>query len=731
MITLHCEVCDKTPIYFNSTNLYTVARFINLQDDSIFSAVGTALPQGKKLSCFLRGDWTTSAKYGVQFHVVSWEEDEEDTVDNCYNFLSSGLIKGVGEKTAQKIVDRFGVDSLKILETTPEQLFQISGITQKKLNTIIDSYADVKHKKKVVALSVKYGISLRLCLKIYDKFKGLTDSIIATDTYRLCEVDGIGFMTADKIARNQDPAVLTSNRRYFAVAKYIMEQNFSSGSLYMPIGEFKHSCAELFNVGLDPRQEAQDIYEKLMGLYSQEFYISPDMKLIGLISVFQKEKETAQCIISLIKASSSLKYSPNSIDFQSTLKNVMTNNPSLSDEQIDAIKMVMTSNVSIITGGAGTGKTTVLQAILDAYEDEGALLLAPTGRASRRMAEVTGHDAYTIHSKLRLLTSDSGMAYDESNIQMLRKGLIIVDEVSMLDYYIAHLLFTHIRLGSKVVFIGDINQLPSVGPGNVLRELLNSSQIPVCYLTFNFRQANNNLIAINANRVLNSDTEFEYAKKEVHLIDAVTESVAETTLVELYRRAVAKLGFENVALITPFRKNFKCGANSLNKTIQSILNPSNGQQEVPIGDEVLRVGDRVMQTKNRPYAMNGDVGTITKIEETNKEELISTILVAVKFDDYSEEVIYDNLSIDELCLAYAMTVHKAQGSEYKAVLLAFENNSNLFLTKNLVYTAFTRARDQLVIVGQKEVLKLAVIRDFVSTRYSFLGKLIYDLKKSG
>ena len=168
------------------------------------------------------------------------------------------------------------------------------------------------------------------------------------------------------------------------------------------------------------------------------------------------------------------------------------------------------------------------------------------------------------------MTSDSGMAYDESNIQMLRKGLIIVDEVSMLDYYIAHLLFTHIRLGSKVVFIGDINQLPSVGPGNVLRELLNSSQIPVCYLTFNFRQANNNLIAINANRVLNSDTEFEYAKKEFHFIDAVTESVAETTLVELYRRAVAKLGFENVALITPFRKNFKCGANSLNKTIQSI-----------------------------------------------------------------------------------------------------------------------------------------------------------------
>ena len=722
-VTLHCKVYDEKPIFYNQTNYYTVARFINLDNQEVITATGLAIPRIKNTCCFLTGMWTDNSKYGPQFTVSEFQEDEEETIETCYAFLSSGLLKGLGPKTAQKIVDKFGADSLKVLENSPNKLLTISGISKKKLDEIVNCFRETRTLKKITSLVAKYNITLGKCLKIYDKFKNLSENIIKEDTYRLCEIDGIGFLTADKIARDQDPSVLTSDKRYEAVTAYILKENESTGSLYMEMSEFKTQVSTLFNNGLITPFSADDIYNKIVEVFGKSLYISEDKSFIGLKAIYDREVETAHTIKGLIKADSLTKFVADSDEEIKRLNWVSNSSLSLSDEQIDAVKMVMENNFSIITGGAGTGKTTVLRAILTAFNDCTISLLAPTGRASRRMAETTGHTASTIHSKLKLLTSEVSEEYSTRNLMLISEDIVIVDEVSMLDSYIANALFTHIIMGNKVVLIGDVNQLPSVGAGNVLQELINSGVIPVTRLNFNFRQAQNSLIAINANKILEGKSDFEYEKKEFFVVNSLTDDVAKDTIVGLYTRAIKKFNVENVALISPFRKNFLCGANSLNKIIQDEINPSVGGVEFKCNGEVFRLKDRVMQLKNRPYAMNGDVGTIVSINEEVVQG-IPMIKIGVAFDDYAETVIYDSKTADELCLAYAMTVHKSQGSEYDVVILAYENNSPYFLTRNLLYTAVTRAKKQIVIVGHKELLDMSVLRDFVKNRISLLGTLL-------
>ena len=725
-VTIRCKVADKKPIFFSTTNYFTIARYQNLDNNDIFIASGAGLPKIENSAYLLTGNWVNHPKYGMQFKVNSFEEDVESTESNCLAYLSSGLVKGVGKKTAEKIVAKFGDKSLEILENDPRKYLAISGITEKKLQVILESYKETKSLKAVTALMSKYNLTLSKCMKIYDRYRAGAEDIIKNDTYKLCEIDGFGFITVDLIARDQNKDVLLSENRYRALVKYVLQENEASGSLYMNKMDFVHRSAELFNAGLEKPYEAKFIEENIYSICSHLIQFTEDNNNIGLVETFVREKDTAKAITDLMSAQSELNYVHDSYEEEKRLSDAQIDTYHLSDEQLLGVKMVMENNVSIITGGAGTGKTTVLKAILSAYEFSSIRLIAPTGRAAKRMEETTGHPASTIHSALGILTGDSTSSYDTTNSNMLVEDVIIVDETSMLDAFIAYLLFTHISLGSKVVLIGDVNQLPSVGAGNVLKELIDCQIIPTIHLTYNFRQSEGSIIADNANKILNCDTELTFAKPEFYLMDVCDDAQAANLLTELYIRATSKFGFSNVALITPFRKSFQCGVNSLNKAIQERINPHQDfSPECKVNGETFRIGDRVMQLKNRPYAMNGDIGEIQLIENI-VEDGIAVTRVSVKFDGISDIVTYDASSIEELCLSYATTIHKSQGSEYKIVILAYENNSNLMLTRNLIYTAVTRARDNLVIVGQHELINMSIYKEYTNKRLSYLGKYIAD-----
>lgn len=676
-------------------------------------AVGFFLPTGENLSYDLKGRWARDTKYGVQFEVEGYEEIITPTKEGIVGYLSSGQIKGIGPKTAEKIYQAFGTDTLRILDEEPERLLSIPGISEGKLKKIQESYLANRGARDVVAFLVPHGVTPNRAVKVYQAFGKETMDILRRHPYRLCEVAGIGFLTADQIARSLglDPR---SPERMDAALLHTLQEAEQRGHLCLEKHDLLRQSLKLLRTeGLTEAMAAvragRLVEENKLVTYHQWVYRWPTARA---------EIKLAQWIAALLQRGT-LPVEDRLPQKLSAVEKEL--GMALNDQQRTAVLTAIRSPVTILTGGPGTGKTLTQRALLALYKKlypkNTAQCCAPTGRAARRMEESTGVEAATIHRALKLMAGEDGV-YSEP--EPLDADLVLVDEASMLDIYLAENLFRSLKPGCQVVLVGDADQLPSVGPGAVLRELLSCGQIPVVRLTKIYRQNAGSPIAINAALIRAGNLHLEYGQ-DFEFIESADLECSAGLIEELYLREVGRFGVDNVALLSPFRKKTETGVNALNPRLREWVNPkSPDKPEVSHGKRLFRLGDKVMQTRNVEDVSNGDIGTITAITQED-----SDLLVTVDFGDGRVKK-YDSSQLELLDLAYATTVHKSQGAEYDSVIVSIQNAHAVMLNRPLLYTAITRAKKRVILVGERKTLCMAIRRTDTEHRNTQLARRILD-----
>ena len=688
--------------------------------ETIITAVGYYLPTAKSVEYEFQGEWIKSEKYGRQLQVTSYEPIIPDTKQGIVGFLSSGLIKGIGVKTARAIVDKFGLDAIKIIETNPKQLTEIKGISEKKLEKILSSYEANRALKSVVTFLAPYNIGINKIMRIYKFFGPATVSIIQENPFELCRINGFGFKTADEIAKKIN-FLPNDERRIKAAANYILEDSQLSGHLFLEKRDFRNRLITLLNEGFDIPCVIQKEADNAVVNMINEGTLCTDTDSIYTKKCFEAEGLTAQKIVDVLLAEKK-HIIPSEQDIREVEQSL---NIRLAEKQKEAVIMCLESGFSIITGGPGTGKTTTLKTILALYRkyvNGDVLLMAPTGKAARRMEESTHIPASTIHSALCLSAdedTDEEDIKDSGRKDPITNTLIVVDEFSMVDMFLAHSLFQRIGKGSQILLVGDPDQLPSVGPGNVFRELIESRVIPVTVLDVVYRQAETSPIIKNAAKINTGDYSLEYSD-EFSLIRSTSDEDAKKKIITSYSEAIKNYGMDNVQVLSPFRTKGEICVNQLNEEIQNLVNPpSKNKKEFQYGKRTFREGDRIIQIKNNKYASNGDVGVLVAIEKDEDDELVFVI-------DFSanRRVFYAKTNLEYLDLAYAVTVHKSQGSEYSVVVLAMTNSFYIMLKRNLLYTAVTRAKNKVVIIGQEKAVLTAIHKNDIDKRNTKLGEKI-------
>lgn len=724
-------------VYNNEENGYTVARVKH--NNEIISIVGYIpfLSEGQRIR--IQGEWVTHQNFGQQIKVESCEEVIPSTIEGIEKYLASGLIPGVGPVTAKRIVDKFGKDSLDIMEMNPVKLTEVEGIGEIKALGIAETFQDQRELRQVMIFLQSYGISTSFGLKIFKKFGQGTVKIVKENPYKLCEeISGIGFKTADKIARNLG-IDLNSQSRIMAGVKYILSTCTANGHTYMPKLNLIDECVKLLNVSADAIEDAFVYLVTSKQIVGEN--IDGDIA-IYLIPLYFSELGVAKKLIEL-------SFFKDGSDFKNIDKEIeeyeRENNIQFADEQKAAISLGVQNGVSVITGGPGTGKTTIIKCIINIFEKRGMniVLGAPTGRAAKRMTETTGYEAKTIHRLLEMqfIPGEDGpvFAVDESN--PIEADAIIIDEASMVDILLMNNLLKAVAAGTKLIMVGDVDQLPSVGPGNVLRDIIDSKAINIVRLDKIFRQVDESLIAVNAHLinsgqmpVLNDkDKDFFFIQKgnPKDILDEMMELIN-------HRLPTFKKGFNSmtdIQVLSPMRKG-ETGTQNLNSRIQQILNPPSGnKKEKQFREIIFREGDKVMQIKNN-YSVewrslsgkddlagtgifNGDIGYIKRMDIENQ---IATIV----FDD-EKEVDYDFSNFDELQLAYAVTIHKSQGSEFKVIVIPISYGPPMLMTRNLIYTGVTRAKELVVLVGMRQALLSMINNNTIAQRYSGLKNRILSV----
>ena len=676
-------------------------------------AVGFFLPTVENLSYELKGRWARDAKYGIQFEVEGYEEIITPTKAGIVGYLSSGQIKGIGPKTAEKIYSAFGTNTLRVLDEEPERLLSIPGISEGKLKTIQESYLENRGARDVVAFLVPHGVTPNRAVKVYQAFGNDSMNILRTHPYRLCQVAGIGFLTADQIARSLglDPR---SPERVDAALLHTLQEAEQRGHLCLEKHDLLRQSLKLLRTeGLTEAMAAvragRLVEENKLVTYRKWVYRWPTARA---------ETELAKWAAALLQkgtlpADDSLSQKLSTVEKELGM--------ALNDQQRKAVLTAVRSPLSIITGGPGTGKTLTQRALLALYKklcpNHTVQCCAPTGRAARRMEETTGVPATTIHKALKLVAKEDG-GYSEP--EPLEADLVLVDEVSMLDIYLAENLFRALKPECRVVLVGDADQLPSVGPGAVLRELLSCGQIPVVRLTKIYRQDAGSRIAINAALVRTGNLHLEYGS-DFEFIESADLECSAGMIEELYLREVGRFGVDNVALLSPFRKKTETGVNALNPKLREWVNPkAPDKPEVSHGKRLFRLGDKVMQTRNMEDVSNGDMGTITAITREDGD-----FLVTVDFGD-GRAMEYDSSQLELLDLAYAATIHKSQGSEYDSVIISIQSAHAVMLNRPLLYTAITRAKKRVILVGERKALCMAIRRTDTEQRNTQLARRILD-----
>lgn len=727
-------------LYQNEENGYAVAK-LKVKND-IITVVGSIpfIIEGQNLK--VTGEWVTHKKFGEQFKIKYAEEIIPNTTTGIERYLSSGAIPGIGPVTARKIVEKFGKSTLEVLDNHIERLKEIEGIGEKKINLICKSYSKQSEVRNIILFFQTYGVTPNKCVKIHNKFGTDSIKIVKENPYILTEeISGIGFKIADRIARNLGIEA-NSPFRIQSGIKYIVSKFCGFGNTYMPLEKLIKEAVDVLCVTKEEIE--QNIYDSsINGKLKLEK--SKDSVCVFLPAYYYYEMSVTKKILYL----EFNKYDKIELNVEEEIEKFESeNNIEFAESQKEAIRGSTENGVEIITGGPGTGKTTIINCITRIFEKINlkVFMAAPTGRAAKRMSESTGREAKTIHRLLEMggSSDEESMIFSRSEETPLECDVVIIDEASMIDISLMNNLLKAISLGTRLIIVGDADQLPSVGPGNVLRDFIDSKCIKVVRLKDIFRQSKESMIIVNAHRINSGEMPFLNKKnKDFYFIKCKEGDKILTTLIELVDRRLPKFNkswnkLNHIQVVSPMRKGL-LGVFNLNKKLQNVLNPkSSDKNEKEFREIVFRVGDKVMQTKNN-YSLkwtsildknesqglgifNGDVGYVEDIDNENDT-------ITVIFDD-EKEVVYENIYLDELELAYAITIHKSQGSEFPVIVMPVFMGSSFLMNRNLLYTAITRAKQMVVLVGDLKAFKFMIDNNKSFERYSLLKNRIMDIMES-
>lgn len=701
--------------YTNEENGFSVIKIKSKGFSGLVTVVGNLAGVHVGSVLHLKGEWKYDSKYGKQFSAVDCRETMPATIAGIEKYLGSGLIKGIGPVYARRIVKYFKEDTLRVLEESPDYLTKVEGIGPKRVEMIKKAWQEQKEIKNVMLFLQSSGVSAAYAVKIYKTYGHKSIEIVKTNPYRLADdVWGIGFKTADKIARQLGFAKNSYERCRSGII-YTLNELANEGHCYATREQLLAKTVEILEV------EESLIQATLDRMIEERSLIVDEGEAIYLPPFYFSETGTAKRIEAILTAPAT----PLRVDIERIIAGVQQKYALEYDKtQLEAIRAAAVSKFMVLTGGPGTGKTTTTLAIIRVFQKMGrrVLLAAPTGRAARRMSEITGIEAKTIH---RLLEYKPQEGYQKNDTNPLQGDVLIIDEASMVDIILMYNLLKAVPDRSVVLLVGDVDQLPSVGAGNVLKDIIDSGAVRVIQLKKIFRQALGSTIITNAHRInkgempvlkggRNSDFFFIEEENPQKIVETITMLCAHR-LPQYFRVNP----IEDIQVLCPMQRG-ETGAQNLNIMLQEKLNPS--KITINYGGTVYRLHDKVMQIKNNydKNVFNGDIGTIVKIDQEDKTLIIN-------FD--GNEVEYDVTELDELVLAYATTVHKSQGSEYKIVVAPFTMQHYMMLQRNLLYTCVTRAKKAFVLVGTKKAVRIAVSNNRIQKRNTLLAKRLASVLK--
>lgn len=730
-------------IYQNKDNGYAVLSMNVDDEEEICVGIFRGVDNGENLE--ITGEYVEHPSYGFQFKASSFKVVEPDDLLSMERYLGSGAIKGVGEALAKRIVKRFGKDTFRVIEEEPERLVEVKGISERIAQQITDQMIEKREIREAFLFLQKYGITNTLAVKIYEKYGMGMYGILKENPYRLAEdIQGVGFRLADEIA--EKIGIHTdSDYRIRSGILYTLLQASLEGHMFLPMRVLVRRSADLLQV---PEEAIRAQIQNLHMDHKVVVKKTTDEPEVYAFSYYYAELNCARMLRELNVLMESELLDSEEIRIETILQRILKEQGLELDElQKNAVLECVKHGIMILSGGPGTGKTTTINTIIRYFDEEGMdiLLAAPTGRAAKRMTEATGYEARTIHRMLEInggMEDGSRARFERNGENPLEADVVIIDEMSMVDIYLFQSLLEAVSVGTRLILVGDVDQLPSVGPGQVLQDLIESKSFPTVMLKKIYRQAGESDIVMNAHRInmgqkiaLNNKSKdfFFLPRNDVqviykHMIQLITEKLPRYVEAQPY----------DIQVLTPMRKG-SLGVETLNEILQRYLNPADpSRKEHAAGDRIFREGDKVMQIKNNyqleweivsQYGIridsgsgvfNGDIGTICRIREESST-------VQVEYDEH-RLVEYTFSQLDEIELAYAITIHKSQGSEYPAVLLPLLSGPKMLMNRNLLYTAVTRARKCVTILGSQEVVDGMIENENQYHRYTGLGRRILELE---
>lgn len=723
-------------IYRNNENGYTVLVLTN--EDGEVTCVGSLsyINEGERVE--LQGQYTSHPSYGEQFKIESYEVKDPEDEESVERYLGSGAIKGVGAALAARIVRRFRADTFRIIEEEPERLAEIKGISEKKAREIAEQVYEKRDMRKAMIFLQQFGITTALAVKIFQKYGSDMYRVIQENPYQLAEdINGVGFRIADEIARRAGVSA-DSEYRVKCGIFYVLQQAGSEGHVFLPKNRLTARTGELLGVAI----ESLDQYlldlsiERKLVIKKEE-----EQEYVYSAASYYMEMSTARMLCDL-NISGDVE---EAVILQKIAAIEQQTKTYLDDMQKKAVIEAVRCGLLVITGGPGTGKTTTINTLISYFESEGLqiLLAAPTGRAAKRMTEATGYEAKTIHRLLEISggPEDGPGGFQRNAGNPLEADVIIVDEMSMVDVYLMHSLLDAVTVGTRLIMVGDVNQLPSVGPGSVLKDIIDSERIPVVRLLRIFRQASESDIVVNAHKINRGEKVIlDNKSRDFFFLKRQDANVIISIVIQLVKEKMPKYvdaQVYDIQVLTPMRKGL-LGVERLNRILQEYLNPPDrNKREHEHGDQIFREGDKVMQIKNNyqleweirgRYGIpvekgvgifNGDMGIVREIN-------LHTERVTVEFDEH-RMVEYPYAGLDELELAYAVTIHKSQGSEYPAVVIPLLTGPRMLMSRNLLYTAVTRAKKCVTLVGDPQTFEQMIDNIVEHRRYTTLAKRICEL----